>query len=89
MRSWHPPKQTTYLVSSCAIPGLPCFPVCFVIYQDIEFAAQDASSLVRPGCVAAFSEQELGGDLQVSMYRATILFYLSMLGFTTTRRGLG
>eukprot|EP00752_Nemacystus_decipiens_P017698 g15868.t1 len=33
--------------------------------EDIEFAAQDASPLVRPGCIAAFSEEELGGDLQI------------------------
>ncbi|CAN0071852.1 unnamed protein product, partial [Ectocarpus sp. 12 AP-2014] len=33
--------------------------------QDIEFSAQEASPLVRPGCVAAFSEEELGGSLQI------------------------
>lgn len=37
-----------------------------VLLQDVEFAAQDASTLVRPGCVAAFSETELGGSLQAS-----------------------
>ncbi|CAN0270359.1 unnamed protein product, partial [Ectocarpus sp. 13 AM-2016] len=35
--------------------------------QDIEFVAQDASSLVRPGCIAVFSETELGGGLEIVM----------------------
>ncbi|CAM9312666.1 unnamed protein product, partial [Chrysoparadoxa australica] len=30
--------------------------------QDIEFAVQDASPAVRPGCIAAFSSDETGGD---------------------------
>ncbi|CBJ28462.1 conserved unknown protein [Ectocarpus siliculosus] len=34
--------------------------------QDIEFVAQDASSLVRPGCIAVFSETELGGGVEVT-----------------------
>ncbi|CAN0052205.1 unnamed protein product, partial [Ectocarpus fasciculatus] len=33
--------------------------------QDVEFAVQEASSIVRPGCVAAFSTTELGGELEV------------------------
>ncbi|CAM9860087.1 unnamed protein product, partial [Ectocarpus sp. 13 AM-2016] len=33
--------------------------------QDVEFAVQEASSMVRPGCVAAFSTTELGGELEV------------------------
>ncbi|CAM9690750.1 unnamed protein product, partial [Ectocarpus sp. 13 AM-2016] len=35
--------------------------------QDLEFIAQDASSLVRPGCIAVFSETELGGGLEIVM----------------------
>ncbi|CAM9641834.1 unnamed protein product, partial [Scytosiphon promiscuus] len=33
--------------------------------QDVEFAVQEASPIVRPGCVAAFSASELGGELEV------------------------
>lgn len=33
--------------------------------QDVEFAVQEASDIVRPGCVAAFSTSELGGELEV------------------------
>ncbi|CAB1118032.1 unnamed protein product [Ectocarpus sp. CCAP 1310/34] len=33
--------------------------------QDVEFAVQEACSMVRPGCVAAFSTTELGGELEV------------------------
>eukprot|EP00903_Cladosiphon_okamuranus_P019463 g17897.t1 len=35
--------------------------------QDVEFAVDDASSHVRPGCIAAFSETELGGGLEIVM----------------------
>ncbi|CAM9668895.1 unnamed protein product, partial [Laminaria digitata] len=35
--------------------------------QDVEFAVQEACDLVRPGCVAAFSTSELGGELEVVM----------------------
>lgn len=30
--------------------------------QDIEFVIQDASPAVRPGCMAAFSSDDIGGD---------------------------
>ncbi|CAM9909897.1 unnamed protein product, partial [Scytosiphon promiscuus] len=40
--------------------------------QDIEFKVQDASTLVRPGCIAAFSENELGGDLEASSGRLVV-----------------
>ncbi|CAM9321295.1 unnamed protein product, partial [Ectocarpus sp. 13 AM-2016] len=40
--------------------------------QDIEFVAQDASSLVRPGCVAVFSETELGGGVEIVMEVRTV-----------------
>lgn len=43
-------------------------PFCFLndaLHQDIEFTVQDSSPLVRPGCVAAFSETELGGNIEV------------------------
>lgn len=35
--------------------------------QDVEFAVQEASTIVRPGCVAAFSTTELGGELEVRL----------------------
>ncbi|CAN0057304.1 unnamed protein product [Ectocarpus sp. 6 AP-2014] len=40
--------------------------------QDIEFVAQDASSLVRPGCIAVFSETELGGGVEIVMEVRTV-----------------
>lgn len=35
--------------------------------QDIECVVQDSTPAVRPGCVAAFSTTELGGDLEVGL----------------------
>ncbi|CAM9346479.1 unnamed protein product [Ectocarpus sp. 12 AP-2014] len=40
--------------------------------KDIEFIAQDASSLVRPGCIAVFSETELGSGLEIVMEVRTV-----------------
>jgi len=52
-----------------ACPALPCIgllPRVHPPWQDIELVIQAVSPLIRPGCVAAFSETELGGGLEVS-----------------------
>lgn len=47
-------------------PDFGYHPEPLLYAQDVEFVAQDASPLVRPGCIAVFSETELGGGLEVS-----------------------
>lgn len=47
-------------------------------YQDIEFVVDDASSLVRPGCTATFSETELGGGLEVMVLFALVACILAV-----------
>lgn len=41
--------------------------------QDIESVAQDSTPAVRPGCVAAFSTTELGGELEVGWVRIGLM----------------
>jgi len=47
-----------YFLLTCTAPRR-------IVWQDIEFVIQEVSPLIRPGCIAAFSETELGGGLEV------------------------